>query len=57
MPWYVWLLLILVFGSVIGSLLVLRSSAKKMPLSEDQLERMRKRAIEQEAKDARERQR
>ena len=47
MPWYVWLLLVLVFGSVIGSLLVLRSSAKKMPLSEDQLERMRKRAIEQ----------
>ena len=57
MPWYVWLLLALVFGSVIGSLLILRSSAKKMPLSEDQLERMRKRAIEQEAKDARERQR
>lgn len=57
MPWYVWLLLVLVFGSVIGSLLVLRSSAKKMPLSEDQLERMRKRAIEQEAKDERERQR
>ena len=57
MPWYVWLLLVVGFGSVIGSLLVLRSSAKKMPLSEDQLERMRKRAIEQEAKDARERQR
>ena len=57
MPWYVWLMLVLVFGSVIGSLLVLRSSAKKMRLSEDQLERMRKRAIEQEAKDARERQR
>jgi hypothetical protein len=57
MPWYVWLMLVLVFGSVIGSLLVLRSSAKKMPLSEDQLERMRKRAIEQEAKDESERQR
>lgn len=57
MPWYVWLLLVLVFGSVIGSLLVLRSSAKKMRLSEDQLERMRKRAVEQEAKDASERQR
>ncbi len=57
MPWYVWLLLVLVFGSVIGSLLILRNSAKKMRLSEDQLERMRKRAIEQEAKDARERQR
>ena len=57
MPWYVWLLLVLVFGSVIGSLLILRSSAKKMRLSEDQLERMRKRAIEQDAKDARERQR
>jgi len=54
MPWYIWLLLVLIFGSVIGSLLVLRSSAKKMRLSEDQLERMRKRAVEQEAKDARE---
>ena len=57
MPWYVWLLLALVFGSVIGSLLMLRSSARKMPLSEEQLERMRQRAIEQQAKDERERQR
>lgn len=56
MPWYVWLLLALIFGSVVGSLLVLRSSAKKMPLSEEQLERMRQRAIEQQAKDERERQ-
>ena len=57
MPWYVWLLLALVFGSVIGSLLMLRSSARKMPLSEEQLDRMRQRAIEQQAKDERERQR
>lgn len=57
MPWYVWLLLALVFGSVIGSLLILRSSARKMPLSEEQLARMRQRAIEQQAKDERERQR
>ncbi len=55
MPWYVWLLLALVFGSVIGSLLILRSSARKMPLSAEQLERMRLRALEQQAKDDRER--
>jgi len=51
MPWYVWLILILVFGSVIGSLLALRDSAKKLPLTEEQLERIRQRNTEQDAKD------
>lgn len=54
MPWYVWLMIALVFGSVIGSLLLLRSSAKKLPLSEEQLQRIKQRNLEQDAKDARE---
>ncbi|MFB8831415.1 DUF2897 family protein [Azotobacter sp. CWF10] len=54
MPWYVWLILILVFGFVIGSLLVLRDTAKKLPLSEEQLERIRQRNAEQDAKERRE---
>lgn len=54
MPWYVWLMIALVFGSVIGSLLLLRSSAKKLPLSEEQLQRIKQRNLEQDARDARE---
>ncbi|ACO77738.1 hypothetical protein AvCA_15230 [Azotobacter vinelandii CA] len=54
MPWYVWLILIVVFGSVIGSLLLLRDSAKKLPLSEEQLERIRQRNAELDAKEKQE---
>ena len=54
MPWYDWLMIALVFGSVIGSLLLLRSSAKKLPLSEEQLQRIKQRNLEQDARDARE---
>lgn len=50
MPWFAWLFLALAFGAVIGSLLMLRDSADKMPLSEEELERMRKRNAELEAK-------
>jgi hypothetical protein len=54
MPWFAWLFLALAFGAVIGSLLMLRDSADKMPLSEEELERMRKRNAELEAKARRE---
>ncbi len=50
MPWYAWLFLALAFGAVIGSLLMLRDSADKMPLSEEELQRMRERNAELEAK-------
>lgn len=53
MPWYAWLIIALGFGSVIGSLLLLRSSAKKLPLSEEELQRIKQRNIEQDAKDRR----
>lgn len=55
MPWYAWLILILALGSILGSLLLLRDTAKKLPLSEEQLKRINQRNAEQEAKDARER--
>lgn len=51
MPWYIWLLLVLVIGSVIGGLLILRDSANKMPISKDKLERMKQREEEQKLKD------
>ncbi|WP_017939655.1 DUF2897 family protein [Zestomonas thermotolerans] len=54
MPWYAWLILILALGSILGGLLLLRDTAKKLPLSEEQLERIRQRNREQEAKDAEE---
>ncbi|SDS45942.1 DUF2897 family protein [Pseudomonas oryzae] len=50
MPWFAWLFLALAFGLVIGSLLLLRDSADKMPLSEEELQRMRKREAELQAK-------
>lgn len=49
MPWYAWLIMILAFGSVIGSLMLLRDTAKKLPLSEEQLKRIHARNAEQDA--------
>lgn len=50
MPWFAWLFLALAFGPVAGSLLLLRDSANKMPLSEEELQRMRERNAELDAK-------
>lgn len=50
MPWFAWLFLALAFGLVIGSLLMLRDSADKMPIDEDALQRMHERNAELEAK-------
>ena len=48
MPWYIWALIALVFGSVIGSLLWLKNSANKMPIDPDKLQRMKARNAELE---------
>lgn len=48
MPWYIWLLIALVFGSVAGSLLLLRDTANKMPISKDKLKIMQQRNAELE---------
>lgn len=55
MTWYIWLFILLVLGSIIGGLMVLLRTAKPLPLSEEQLAKIRQRQLEQEAKDASER--
>ena len=52
MPWYIWLLIVLVLGSIVASLMVLLRTAKPLPLTEEQLQKIRERKIEMEAKDA-----
>ncbi len=51
MPWYAWLIIILALGAIVGSLMLLRDSARKLPLSEEQLKRIRERNAEADAKD------
>ena len=55
MPWYIWLLLFVVLGSIVGGLLLLRSSARKIPLTEEQKQRIAQRNAEADAEDARNR--
>jgi hypothetical protein len=55
MPWYAWLIIILALGSILGSLLLLRDSARKLPLTEEQLKRIHERNAEMDAKDAQDR--
>ncbi|MCG6542182.1 DUF2897 family protein [Pseudomonas sp. KSR10] len=53
MPWYIWLLLVLVIGIIVGGLMTLRASAHKIPLTEEQKQRIAQRNAEADAKDAR----
>lgn len=55
MPWYAWLIIVLALGSILGSLLLLRDSARKLPLTEEQLKRIHERNAEMDAKDAQDR--
>lgn len=55
MPWYAWLILIIAIGSIVGGLLMLKDSAKKLPLTEEQLRRVHERNAEMDAKEARDR--
>lgn len=55
MTWPIWLLMIVVLGSIVGGLMVLLRTAKPLPLSEDQLEKIHQRELEMQAKDASER--
>lgn len=43
MPWYAWLIIALALGAIIGNLLLLRDSARKIDLTPEQLERIRQR--------------
>ncbi|MDG9931115.1 MULTISPECIES: DUF2897 family protein [Pseudomonas] len=55
MPWYAWLIIVLALGSIVGSLLLLRDSARKLPLTEEQLKRIHERNAEMDAKEAEDR--
>lgn len=51
MPWFAWLILILALGSIVGGLLLLRDTATRLPLSDEQLRRIQARNAEQAARD------
>ena len=55
MPWYAWLILLVAIGSIVGGLMVLRQSAQKPPLTEEQLKRVHERNAEMDAKEAKDR--
>lgn len=55
MPWYAWLILVVALGSIIGGLMLLRDTAQKLPLTEEQLKRIHERNAEIDAKDAKDR--
>lgn len=49
MPWYIWLVIAAALGSIVGSLLLLRDTAHKMPIDPEALERMKARNAELDA--------
>lgn len=55
MPWYAWLILIIALGSIVGGLMMLRDTAKKLPLTEEQLRKVHERNAEMDAKEAQDR--
>jgi len=55
MPWYAWLILLVAIGSIVGGLMILRQSAQKVPLTEEQLKRVHERNAEMDAKEAKDR--
>ncbi|MDF9617269.1 DUF2897 family protein [Pseudomonas entomophila] len=55
MPWYAWLILAIALGSIVGGLLMLRDTAKKLPLTEEQLQKIHQRNAEMDAKEAKDR--
>jgi hypothetical protein len=54
MTWYIWLLIILVLGSIVGGLMMVLRTAKPLPLSEEQLGEIHQRELEQKEKDDKE---
>ncbi len=52
MPWYAWLILLVAIGSIVGGLMMLRDTAKKLPLTDEQLRKIHERNAEMDAKEA-----
>lgn len=55
MPWYAWLILVVAIGSVVGGLLMLRDTATKVDMTDEQLQRVKLRNAEMDAKEAKDR--
>ena len=55
MPWYAWLILLVAIGSVVGSLLMLKDTARKVPLTDEQKSKIRQRNAEMDVKEAQDR--
>ena len=43
MPWYAWLIMVVAAGSIVGGLLMLRDSANKVELTDEQRKRVAER--------------
>lgn len=56
MPWYIWLLIIAVIGSLVGGLMNLLTTARRIPLSEEQKARIAQRNAQFDAEEEKERQ-
>lgn len=55
MPWYAWLIMAIAIGSIVAGLMMLRDTAKKLPLTEEQLKRIHERNAQMDAKEAKDR--
>ena len=52
MPWYAWLILVVVIGSIVGGLLMLRDSAGVVELTDEERRKVAERNAVADAKDA-----
>ncbi|WP_426203139.1 DUF2897 family protein [Pseudomonas sp. TWP3-1] len=55
MPWYAWLILVVAIGSIVGGLMMLRDTATKVELTDEQRKRIAERNAEADVKDAQDR--
>lgn len=55
MPWYAWLILVVAIGSIVGGLMMLRDTANKVELTDEQRKRVAERNAEADIKDAQDR--
>ncbi|MGX9380309.1 DUF2897 family protein [Pseudomonas sp. efr-133-TYG-5] len=55
MPWYAWLILVVAIGSIVGGLMMLRDTANKVELTDEQRRRVAERNAEADAQDGQDR--
>ncbi|WP_421548396.1 DUF2897 family protein [Pseudomonas sp. QD4] len=55
MPWYAWLILVVAIGSIVGGLMMLRDTADKVGLTDEQRKRVAERNAQMDAKEAQDR--